>query len=102
MISHVYQTKVNKEVVAKGFICSGQHCEPRTVGESTVCFDTVMEQCCSSISNHQLQLMRENTPHFVDIIQTREEITYDELTAKQLVPGTPHNMNLQIENLTTV
>ena len=25
MISHVYQRKVNKEVAAEGFICSGQH-----------------------------------------------------------------------------
>ena len=87
MISDVYQRKVNKEAIAEGFICSGQHCEPRSVGGSTVCFDTVMKQCYSSISNHQLKLMRENTPHFVDIIQTRGEITYDELTARQLVPG---------------
>jgi len=25
MISHVYQSKVNKEIIADGFICSGQH-----------------------------------------------------------------------------
>ena len=62
MIFHVYQ---KKEVVAEIFICSsGQHCEPRSVGGSTLCYDTVMEQCYSSISIHQLKLMRENTPTF--------------------------------------
>ena len=28
MISRVYKTKVNKEIIADGFVCSGQHCMP--------------------------------------------------------------------------
>lgn len=87
MLSEVYQNKVNKDVIADGFICSGQHCMPSREGESTVSFRTMMHQCYTDISADQLTLMQQMTPHFIDIIKTRGEITFEELVAQQLHPG---------------
>ena len=60
---------------------------PSREGESTISFRTMMRQCYTDISVDQLTLMQQLTPHFVDIIKTRGEITFEELVDQQLRPG---------------
>jgi hypothetical protein len=88
VITHAMQNgAITKKRLANGFKVCGQHVpykDDTDVRRSTISFDAIMAQSYNTISNEDLDNMRNSVPYFLNILRTCGEIKEIEYDSKNI------------------